>query len=421
MRDYRNVWTLILAVTLLQVAGGLLGVITPLGLESLGVSPFLIGAIAAVYAAGFMAGAWSEPRALALFGNIRVFSIGAALTAAAALIMELYPAAMVWTLCRLAQGAGFAWMLASAESWISSTVTREHRGGVTAVYQLLAKAALMAGPFLAAGTSALSPRAYLWCGVFLALSLIPVCLTRRGQPPRPKAMPLPFTRLFAVAPSAVIGAFFAGLITTGTLALLPIFAQYMPLLQPGTSTTALAATAMAAASFGGLVGQWPIGRLSDMIDRRLMIVAVAMLSAVSAGLLGIRFDDLPGVWSLILLSVWGTGGFAIYSVSLAHGIDRAGTEDLARMMSGLMFLWGAGSVLGPPVSGAAMRAGAGPGGLFLSSAVLSVLLALTILARLRVRPAPGRPESAEKWKIAQPPSVSGGGLDARREDAPVGE
>lgn len=421
MSDYRNVWTLILAVALLQVAGGLLGVITPLGLEALGVSPFLIGAIAAVYAAGFMAGAWTEPRALSLFGNIRVFSIGAALTAAAALVMELYPASLVWTLCRLVQGAGFAWMLASAESWISSAVSREHRGGVTAVYQVLAKAALMAGPFLAAGTSALSPQAYLWCGVFLALSLVPVCLTRRGQPPRPKAMPLPFTRLFAVAPSAVIGAFFAGLITTGTLALLPIFAQYIPLLHPGTSTTALAATAMAAASFGGLVGQWPVGRLSDVLDRRVVIVAVAVASAVTAGGLGLFFDDLPGLWSLALLALWGAAGFAIYSVSVAHGIDRADMGDLARMMSGLMFIWGAGSVLGPPISGAAMRAGAGPGGLFLSTAVLSVLLALTVLARRRVRPAATAETSAEKWKIAQPPSVGGAGLGAREADAPAGD
>ncbi len=419
MSDYRNVWTLILAVALLQVAGGLLGVITPLGLEALGVSPFLIGAIAAVYATGFMAGAWTEPRALALFGNIRVFSIGAALTAAAALVMELYPDSLIWTLCRLVQGAGFAWMLASAESWISSAVSREHRGGVTTVYQVLAKAALMAGPFLAAGTSALSPRAYLWCGVFLALSLVPVCLTRRGQPPRPKATPLAFTRLFAIAPSAAIGAFFAGLITTGTLALLPIFAQYMPLLQPGTSTTALAATAMAAVSFGGLVGQWPVGRLSDWLDRRLVIVAVALFSALTAGGLGLYFDALPGLWSLALLSVWGAAGFAIYSVSVAHGIDRAEHGELARMLSGLMFIWGAGSVLGPPIAGAAMRAGAGPGGLFLSAGALSLLLAFTILARRRLRPAATTEVSAEKWKIAQPPSVGGAGLGVDA-DAPAG-
>ncbi len=417
MSDFRNVWTLIVAVAFLQVAGGLLGVITPLGLEALGVSPFEIGAIAAVYAIGFMAGAWTEPRALMLFGNIRVFSIGAALTAAAALFMELYPNAFFWTGARLVQGAGFAWMLASAESWISSAVSRAHRGGVTAVYQVLAKAALMAGPFLAAGGSALAARAYLWCGVFLALSLVPVCLTRRGQPPKPKATPLPLSRVYSAAPSAAIGAFFAGLITTGTLALLPIFAQYMPLLQPGTSTTALAATAMAAVSFGGLVGQWPVGRLSDILDRRLVIVAVAGLSAVSAGALGIFFDELAGGWSLSLLVVWGIAGFAIYSVSVAHGIDRAETGDLPRMMSGLMFLWGAGSVIGPPVSGAAMRAGAGPGGLFLSAAALSLLLAATILLRRWLRPAGIKEESATKWKIAQPPVIGGAGLDARHADA----
>ncbi len=411
MRDARNIWTLILAVGLLQLAAGLLGVITPLGLELIGVTPLRIGAIAAVYAFGFMLGAASEPRALVLFANIRVFSIGAALTAAAALLMQLYPDAWVWTLCRLAQGAGFAWMLASAESWTSAGVSREGRGAVTAIYQVVAKAALIAGPFLAAGASALSPRAFMWCGVFLALALIPVCLTGRDQPPSPKASPLPPSRLYATAPSAVIGAFFAGLITTGTLALLPVFAQYLELSQPGTSSTALAATAMATTSFGALVGQWPIGRMSDWLDRRLVIVAMAALAAIAGGILGVFFDDLQGVAALILLAVWGAGAFAIYSVSLAHGIDRAETGEIARMISGLMFVWGAGSVLGPPLAGASMRAGAGPGGLFLQAAFLSVILGALILLRRRARAATA-PVDQEKFRMAQPPSVAGGNLGA---------
>lgn len=415
MSDFRDVWTLILAVALLQLAGGLLAVLTPLGLEQLGVSPERIGAIAAVYALGFMIGAFTEPRALALFGNIRVFSIGAALTAAAALLMELYQQPWIWAGLRLVQGAGFAWMLASAESWISSAVTRPQRASVTLVYQLLAKAALVAGPFLAAGSSALSPRAWLWCGVFLALALVPICLTRRGQPPCPKAMPLPFSRLWIAAPSAVIGAFFAGLITTGTLALLPIFAQYMPLFRPGTSSTALAATAMAAASFGGLVGQWPAGQLSRWLERRLALAVVAGVSAIAAGVLGVLFDDLSGPSGLALLAVWGAGGFAIYSVSLAHGIDRADASDIASMMSGLLFIWAGGSVLGPLISGAAMRAGAGPGGLFLAAAALSSILALSVLTRRRVRPAQPQEGEEDSWEMTQPPTVGGAGLDTRRE------
>ncbi|MCH2458510.1 MAG: hypothetical protein MK186_10720, partial [Henriciella sp.] len=78
MSAYRNVWALIASAAFLQLGGGILGVVTPLGLETLGVSPGLIGAIAAVYALGFMVGAYTASNAVILFGNIRVFSAAAA-------------------------------------------------------------------------------------------------------------------------------------------------------------------------------------------------------------------------------------------------------------------------------------------------------------------------------------------------------
>ena len=74
MTETRSVFALILAVMILQIAGGLLSMLTPLGLEALGTAPHFIGGIAALYATGFMLGAWTAPAALASFGNIRLFA-----------------------------------------------------------------------------------------------------------------------------------------------------------------------------------------------------------------------------------------------------------------------------------------------------------------------------------------------------------
>ncbi len=412
MLEFRRVWTLIAAVGLLQVAGGILGVVTPLGLEALGVRAPVIGLIAACHAAGFMAGAASAPFALHAFGNIRVYSAAAAMTAACALAMDLYPDPVFWTVFRVVQGAAFAWMFASVESWLSVSLTPRHRGGVTGVYHVVAKAALMIGPFLAAGVSALDSRSYLWCGVFLSLSLVPICLTDRVQPGPPKAAPLPPWRLFAVAPAGVIGVFFAGMINTGTLALLPVFAQYMPSDAPLVAPTGLAALAMAAAQFGGLIGQWPIGRLSDRIDRRKIIASMAALSCGAALVLGLFFPQLPTWADLSLLTAWGLGALSVYGVSVAHAVDRSEPREIARVMSGLLFVFALGSVMGPLLSGTGMRIGFGPGGLFLVAAGLSGVLVAAMLARVRVRAAPTGSLS-ERWKIAQPTSVSGGAIDPR--------
>lgn len=412
MTDYRNVWTIILAVGLLQVAGGVLTVIAPLGLEAMGLNALNIGLIASSYAGGFMVGAALAPAALRNFGNIRVFSAAAAANAASVLAMNLYPDPYAWTLLRVVQGAGFAWMLASAESWLASAVPAPKRGGVTGLYHLVAKSALMLGPFLAVGVSALEPRAYLWCGLFLALSLIPIALTQRGQPEAPDATPLSLVDLNRLAPAAVIGVFLSGVIVTGTLALLPVFAQYLPS-TPGTgSVTAVAAVAMAIAQFGGLLSQWPAGRLSDRFDRRRVVAVMALISAGAAMALGLLAFQLPVNVSFALLMLWGAGSLSFYGLCVAHAIDRAPPRQIPQVMSGLLFVWAVGSVIGPPLSGLAIRLGAGPSGLFLLAGALALVLAGAMALRQAARREVARGEQ-EPWELTQPSSVAGPKIDPR--------
>jgi MFS family permease len=104
MSAYRNVFSLILAAALLQVAGGLLGVIVPLALGSEGYSNTVIGIIAGVYSAGFMLGAIYAPRIIREIGNIRVFAFAASAAAIAALIMAMFRDPYVWSIMRFVQG-----------------------------------------------------------------------------------------------------------------------------------------------------------------------------------------------------------------------------------------------------------------------------------------------------------------------------
>ena len=410
MSDYRNVWALIAAAAFLQLGGGILGVITPLGLETLGVSPGLIGAIAAAHAIGFMAGAYTATNAVILFGNIRVYSAGAATCAASVLVMQLALDPWSWTLVRILQGAAFAWMFSSIEAWLGATVSAKNRGSVSGFYHLIAKVALVLGPFLIAGLAPIDFRPYLWCGMFLALSLLPVCLTRRGEPPPPSVEPLAFRRLFEIAPAAVMGVFLAGMINSGTMALLPIYAG-VALPDAAGGATGAAALAAAAAWTGGLISQWPAGRVSDHIDRRFVIAVMGGIAGFSALVLGL-FPGLPELWILIALGVWGAGSLSFYGISVAHAIDRSDTAQISRVMSGLLFVWAAGSVLGPPLSGIAFRLPFTDGGLFLLAAILSVLLTAAMLWR-RAKRQDVPKEAQEPWKITLPSTATTGELDPR--------
>jgi MFS family permease len=412
MSDTRNVIVLIIAMMILQIAGGLIAVLTPLGLESMDTPPQAIGLIAALYAAGFMIGAWLAPRALATFGNIRLFAASSAMNAVSVLSLSLIHDAMFWAPVRIVMGVAFAFSFTSIESWLGSAVPDKSRGNVMGIYHTGAKLSLMIGPFFVAGLSPLDTRAYTWAALFLSLALVPVCLTRKAQPPLPERKSMSLIALYRVAPAAVIGALVAGLVNTGTQSLLPIYFESFKL---GGGGTAAAAIASAAAWMGGLVLQWPAGRLSDRIERRLVIAGLAGMSALAALFIAIFSTGLSEIGVVIVLGLWGAGSLSFYSLCVAHAIDRTPRVLIPQVMSGLLFVWAAGSIVGPLLSGFAMRAD-GRFGLFGLAGVLLIILAVAMVWRVRQKPVMDEDKLAE-WNPILPTPLAGVKLDPRTPEA----
>ncbi|MFN7180531.1 MFS transporter [Hyphomonas sp.] len=403
MSDYRNVITLILAICLMQAAASFMGVITPVGLSELKAGETLTGLVGAVYSAGFMAGAWLGPALLGRYGTIRLYAAAAAITAVCALVMGMVPGIAAWGAARIMQGIGFGLLFASAESWLGQAVPKDRRGDMMGFYYFLSRIAGLLAPFLAFGLSALDPRGLNWVSILLCMSLVTLCLTRQAEPAPPEREVMRPLELFRLAPSAVTGCFLAGLLNTGTLALLPTWTSTFAIGGGGTGAAAMAAAAAAA---GALMVQWPAGRISDKVERRLVVAGLSLFSGAAALALaagGTQFSE-PVV--LALLGLWGAGAFAFYGVCAAHAIDRAGPARIPQVMSGILFVWAAGSVIGPVMSGVAMSLG-GPQALFGVAAAGLFLLAGVMLVRSRVRAAPATvaPEAfmpAEATSVAVP-------------------
>ncbi len=412
MQDTRNVFVLIVSVMILQIAGGLTGVLTPLGLEAMGTGPQTIGVIAGLHATGFMFGAWSATRALAMFGNIRLFAAASAINAVAVLSLSLWHEAAFWALIRIVMGIAFAYMFTSIESWLGEAVPEKSRGNVMGIYHTGAKLSLMIGPFFVAGLSPLDSRAYSWAAVFLTLALVPVCLTRQKEPAPPERKTMPVGSLYAMAPAAVWGVLLAGVVNTGTLALLPVYFEKFDLAGGGT---AAAAIAQASAWLGGLVIQWPAGRLSDRIERRLVIAGMCALSALAALLIAVFGTALGEIGVILVLAFWGAGSLSFYGLCVAHAIDRAPRGQIPQVMSGLLFIWAGGSIIGPLLSGFAMR-GAGRFGLFGLAGVLLVVLAAIMVWRTQVRPVP-QDSKQEDWNPILPTPLASVEIDPRTPDA----
>ena len=411
MSDTRNVFVLILSVMIVQIAGGLLSMLTPLGLEAMGTGPQTIGVIAGFNAAGYMIGAWSAPRMLGQIGNIRLFAAASAINAVAVLSLSLWHDAAFWALLRIVQGIAFAYMFTSIESWMGEAVPDKSRGNVMGIYHTGAKLSLMVGPFFVAGMSPLDSRAYAWAGLFLALALVPVCLTRQKEPAPPDRKSMPVAELFRIAPAAVIGVLLAGVINTGTLALLPVYFEGFDLAGGGTAAAAIAG---AAAWLGGLVLQWPAGVLSDRVERRLVIAGMCTVSGIAALMIAIFGRALGEIGVIAVLTIWGAGALSFYGLCVAHAIDRTPRGRVPQVMSGLLFVWAAGSIVGPLMSGFAMRV-ADRVGLFGLAGVLLLVLAVLMVIRVRQRAAPTEAQQ-EEWKPIAPTSLAGVELDPRNPD-----
>jgi MFS family permease len=174
--------------------------------------------------------------------------------------------------------------------------------------------------------------------------MVPICFTAAEQPDPPRAQPLALVEQFATAPAAVIASFGAGLVNGGVLALAPLYASqhYGP---------TAAAEFYSAAFTGSLLLQWPAGRASDRVDRRLVIAGLASLAAASAFALALWSGRLTSWSAVLLFFLWGAGALSFYGIAVAHMADRAEPGRLAQSAAGLLFVWAGGSILGPMIMG----------------------------------------------------------------------
>jgi MFS family permease len=221
--------------------------------------------------------------------------------------------------------------------------------------------AIKAGVILAQATFAAGdPAATLWIGLAAAgfiAALIPVTLTRTREPPMPTEFGFRLQELWRTAPAAVVGIMGAGLINGAVPALLPVWGD-----QIGVGV-ALPVLLLSAMQLGSLVVQWPLGRLSDRVDRRWVIVACLTGVAAFSALLAI--DPPTGTAALFVLFVLlGGVGLSFYGICAAHAADHVPAGGMTRLASGMLFLWAVGAAAGPLVAAKLMEI-AGPAGLFL--------------------------------------------------------
>jgi MFS family permease len=215
--------------------------------------------------------------------------------------------------------------------------------------------------------------------ILVSLAAVPVALTT-SPPPAPLArVRLRPLRLYRLSPVGFLGCLAVGLANGPFWTLAPVFA-----LESGLDLIGVALF-MSVPVLAGAVAQWPFGRLSDSIDRRLVIAVVFLLGTAA----GVALVVAGHVWPQGLLyaaGAFGAAAFPVYAVCVAHANDFAAADEFVETSSGLLLANGIGSAVGPLLASAAMQQ-VGPAGLFGFTAAVHLAMAAFTLYRMRRRAA----------------------------------
>jgi MFS family permease len=251
---------------------------------------------------------------------------------------------VVWLVLRTITGICMLGMYLVIESWISTLATSETRGRLFAIYMAINLLALGAGQYLLLiyEIQSLSPFALI--ALFFSLALVPIALTRIIQPVPVESAQLRLKHLYSTSPLACFGALLSGVVNGAFWGMGPVYA-----LGVGFDVAGIALF-MSAVVFGGSLLQWPLGHLSDIFDRRIVIFAVSVMASCSA-IAVFYLIDSSQVMGLIAAFIFGGSAFAIYSLSVAHANDHIDAEHVLETSRGLLLLSGIGSTIGPITAG----------------------------------------------------------------------
>jgi len=357
-------WALLLGMLFLQLGNGLQGTLLSVRGELENFSTFEMSVVMSAYFAGFLGASRLVPDLIRRVGHVRVFAALASFISAVLILYPLLVNPWVWSGGRVIIGFCFCGVYITAESWLNNAATNENRGKFLSSYMVVQMAGIVAAQLLLLIGDPGGFELFVLISVLVSISFAPILLSITPTPAFEATKPMSIKELFSTSPLGCVGMFFLGGILSAQVGMAPVFGT-----KAGLSLSEISSF-VAAFYIGAMVFQFPIGWLSDQMDRRILIVvtsAIGFSAAISAIL-------LEGSFLILVGSAFFIGGMSnpLYSLLIAYTNDFLELEDMASASGGLLFLNGLGAISGPLLTGYLMTK-MGPEGFFI---VLATLLGL---------------------------------------------
>lgn len=378
MSSALKIYALFIGSALLMFGGGLQGLLLSVRGAEEGFSLTALGLIGTGWSVGFVAGSITVPMLVKRVGHIRAYSIMAAIGTITILLNLLWIQDIGWIVLRAASGFCFAGAAMIVESWLNEVADNKSRGTIFSVYSTINMAASTVGQLAMSVTGTFGFIPFVVGAISFICALLPTALTSTPQPRPMSSAKLDVVLLYKTSPLAVIAAFACGMAngTFGTLA--PVFG-FQRGLDASTIAYLFSVTAIV-----GAIAQTPFGRISDRIDRRIVIVGLSGFAAF-IGLVTLLLNPANGALMFVLFGLYGLGAYPLYAIAVAHANDFAKDGEFGRVAGGMLLILGIGLAIGPIIASWVMGI-IGPVGLFVVTATFHGALAMTAFLRMKVRP-----------------------------------
>jgi MFS family permease len=374
----KGAWPLLLGMLLLMVGNGMHGTLLGIRGEAAGFSTFEMSMVMSAYFVGFLGGSRLTPELIRRVGHVRVYAALGSMISAILILFPTMEHPVPWILGRVVMGFCFSGVYVTAESWLNNAASNDTRGKALSIYMIVQMIGIVAAQGLMTVPDSSGFLLFVIPSVLVSISFAPILLSVAPTPAFETTKPMSLKELFQNSPLGVVGMFLLGGVFSAQFGMSAVFAT-----RAGLSLSQLSVF-IATFYVGATVFQYPLGWMSDRMDRRVLIMFVAAIGAAGATLGFFAGDNYP----MLLVAALFIGGFSnpLYSMLIAHANDFLEYEDMAAASGGLVFVNGVGAIAGPVITGWMMDA-VGPSGFFIYVIILLALTGLYAGYRTTRRPA----------------------------------
>jgi MFS family permease len=384
-------WALFAGVLMLMAANGLLVTLLSIRGAAVGMSPSSIGLMQSGYPLGALAGCIYAPRLVARIGHVRAFAALGSLCSVTAIVHLLSVDVWTWGAMRMLAGFCFPGLYVICESWLNARTPNRSRAMVLSVYFVVQMAGASAGQALAGVDDASGALMFGVASILISLSFLPVLMSHNPAPEYVPPVRMSLRKLAGITSMGVLGAGLNGAAQASVYIGLPLYGLAIGL-QAGD-----AAILVVVATLAGAVAQFPVGLISDRVDRRFVVVALSVVCAlVSAALAMGVFEDAVLIAAVLL----GASVLPVYSLCVAYTNDYLLPAQIVPASGSLVLSLNIGILVGA-FAGPASLGVAGAAGMPTFLATVGALTAMVAVVRVLRSAAP------EDTGVAQPIAAQG--------------